>query len=132
MLAIWFCIAFLIYTDDTRRRAAQETSGYAASGIINAGGGGGAGAGVGDPVAMALKNGPISEEEPGNDSFAVYDNAIGESNRVKVKPRQQDDDSLRQNAVVHAVEKPVHKQKLPPKEEGKLSSHFNNYSMCTS
>ncbi|KRF79302.1 putative polypeptide N-acetylgalactosaminyltransferase 9 isoform X2 [Drosophila virilis] len=124
MLAIWFCIAFLIYTDDTRRRAAQETSGYGASGNINAGGGGGgggggAGAGAGDPVAMALKNGPISEEEPGNDSFAVYDNAIGESNRVKVKPRQQDDDSLRQNAVVHAVEKPVHKQKPPPKEDDK-------------
>ncbi|XP_064536203.1 putative polypeptide N-acetylgalactosaminyltransferase 9 isoform X2 [Drosophila montana] len=119
MLAIWFCIAFLIYTDDTRRRAAQETSGYGASGNINAGGGGGGGGGAGDPIALALKNGPISEEEPGSDTLAVYDNAIGESNRVKVIPRQQDDDSLRHNAVVHAVEKPVHKQQPPPKEDDK-------------
>lgn len=142
MLAIWFCIAFLIYTDDTRRRASvQESSGFGASGNngLNAGGGGG------DPVALALKNGPISEEEEAAafDAFAgnrneledVADRAAPQEadvpptakhKRVKVIPRQQAVDSLHRNvaAVVPVEDKTAHKQP-PSKEDGKLSRHIN-------
>ncbi|XP_023163949.2 putative polypeptide N-acetylgalactosaminyltransferase 9 isoform X2 [Drosophila hydei] len=133
MLAIWFCIAFVIYTDDTRRRASvQESSGFGASGNngLNAGGGGG------DPVALALKNGPISEEEEAAafDAFAgnrneledVADRAAPQEadvpptakhKRVKVIPRQQAVDSLHRNvaAVVPVEDKTAHKQ--PPSKE---------------
>ncbi|XP_030238859.1 putative polypeptide N-acetylgalactosaminyltransferase 9 isoform X2 [Drosophila navojoa] len=126
MLAIWFCIAFLIYTDDTRRRAnVQESSGFGASGNngFNAAGG------AGDPIALALKNGPVSDEEMNaannafdgnrNDLEDVADRAAPQEadvpptakhKRVKVIPRQQNVESLHRNVAVHADEKTPHKQ----------------------
>ncbi|XP_016988752.1 putative polypeptide N-acetylgalactosaminyltransferase 9 isoform X2 [Drosophila rhopaloa] len=68
LLAIWFCIAFLVYTDDTRRRASQEGGG--GSGVGSALGGGGAG-GLGDPIALALRN------EPAGEDFGINGNVIG-------------------------------------------------------
>ncbi|XP_016967941.1 putative polypeptide N-acetylgalactosaminyltransferase 9 isoform X2 [Drosophila biarmipes] len=64
LLAIWFCIAFLVYTDDTRRRASQE-GGAGGSGAGSALGGGGAG-GLGDPIALPLRNEPGGEDLGGN------------------------------------------------------------------
>ncbi|XP_017044497.1 LOW QUALITY PROTEIN: putative polypeptide N-acetylgalactosaminyltransferase 9 [Drosophila ficusphila] len=69
LLAIWFCIAFLVYTDDTRRRASQEGAG--GSGVGSAVGGGGGAGGLGDPIALALRNEPIGED------FGVNGNVIG-------------------------------------------------------
>ncbi|KAH8275515.1 hypothetical protein KR026_009415 [Drosophila bipectinata] len=68
LVAIWFCIAFLVYTDDTRRRASQGGSsgigsGPAAGGSV--GGGGGAPA-LGDPIALPLRNAPDSEDFDNN------------------------------------------------------------------
>ncbi|XP_033156613.1 putative polypeptide N-acetylgalactosaminyltransferase 9 isoform X2 [Drosophila mauritiana] len=68
-LAIWFCIAFLVYTDDTRRRAAQEGAG--ASGGGSAPGVGGGAGGLGDPIALALRN------EPAGEDFGINGNVIG-------------------------------------------------------
>lgn len=68
-LAIWFCIAFLVYTDDTRRRAAQEGAG--ASGAGSAPGVGGGAGGLGDPIALALRN------EPAGEDFGINGNVIG-------------------------------------------------------
>ncbi|EDW10537.1 putative polypeptide N-acetylgalactosaminyltransferase 9 isoform X1 [Drosophila mojavensis] len=133
MLAIWFCIAFLIYTDDTRRRATlQESSGFGASGNngLNAGGG------AGDPVALALKNGPISEEEVNaalnafggnrNDLEDVADRAAPQEadvpptakhKRVKVIPRQQNVESLHRNVAVRADEKTPQKLSLSKEDD---------------
>ncbi|XP_043645792.1 putative polypeptide N-acetylgalactosaminyltransferase 9 isoform X2 [Drosophila teissieri] len=69
-LAIWFCIAFLVYTDDTRRRAAQE-GGAGASGAGSAPGVGGGAGGLGDPIALALRN------EPAGEDFGSNGNVIG-------------------------------------------------------
>ncbi|XP_039484714.1 putative polypeptide N-acetylgalactosaminyltransferase 9 isoform X2 [Drosophila santomea] len=68
-LAIWFCIAFLVYTDDTRRRAAQEGAG--SSGAGSAPGVGGGAGGLGDPIALALRN------EPAGEDFGINGNVIG-------------------------------------------------------
>jgi len=128
MLAIWFCIAFLIYTDDTRRRAAQETSGFGAGNIVGGGDSGG------DPIALALKNGPDSGEELAGHGFVVNgNNAIADADRdvpqeadvpptakhksrVKVLPRLKAEESVRHNVVVHPEEKVVNKQEA--KEDG--------------
>ncbi|XP_041447788.1 putative polypeptide N-acetylgalactosaminyltransferase 9 isoform X2 [Drosophila obscura] len=66
LLAIWFCIAFLVYTDDTRRRAAQEgASGSAA---------GGGSAPLGDPIALPLRNGDLAD--PLNEDIGLNGNVI--------------------------------------------------------
>lgn len=73
LVAIWFCIAFLVYTDDTRRRASQGGSSGIGSGL-GAGGGAGGGGGVpalGDPIALPLRNVPIGED------FGNNGNVIG-------------------------------------------------------
>ncbi|KAH8404044.1 hypothetical protein KR215_008593 [Drosophila sulfurigaster] len=120
MLAIWFCIAFLIYTDDTRRRAAQETSGFGAGAGVGAGVGGSSG---GDPIALALKNGPDSGEELAGDGFAINGNAIVGADRdapqeadvpPTAKPKSK---SVHHNVVVHPEEKVVNK--LEAKEDDK-------------
>ncbi|XP_016993179.2 putative polypeptide N-acetylgalactosaminyltransferase 9 isoform X1 [Drosophila takahashii] len=66
LLAIWFCIAFLVYTDDTRRRASQEGGGASGAGSAQGGGGG-----LGDPIALALRN------EPAGEDLGVNGNVIG-------------------------------------------------------
>ncbi|XP_032597060.1 putative polypeptide N-acetylgalactosaminyltransferase 9 isoform X1 [Drosophila grimshawi] len=121
MLAIWFCIAFLIYTDDTRRRAVQESSGGSGYGIannINSGGGGGGGGG--DPIAMALKNGPLSGEEDA--AFNAIDREAPQEadvpptakhKRVKVIPRGQQQLQLAQDKVI------IHKQAALGKDDDK-------------
>ncbi|KAH8372711.1 hypothetical protein KR009_003242 [Drosophila setifemur] len=76
LLAIWFCIAFLVYTDDTRRRAVQE--GGASSGGGSALGGGGPAGGLGDPIALALRNEPIAA---GDDSVS---NVVGGGRKQQV------------------------------------------------
>lgn len=132
MLAIWFCIAFLIYTDDTRRRAAQDTSGY-----------GGAVPAAGDPVALPLRNGPGSVEQELDAAEAVPDvvavpaaaaaadsgqeadvppTAKQHKSRVKVLPRQKVEDSRRQNDVVQPEDKIINK----PKEDGECNCNSNS------
>ncbi|XP_068147212.1 putative polypeptide N-acetylgalactosaminyltransferase 9 isoform X1 [Drosophila tropicalis] len=116
LLAIWFCIAFLIYTDDTRRQAAQ----------VGSGGSAGSGpAAPGDPVAMALRDGledPVVDSDLGalgNAIDSAQGNAIDEADippTIAPKPK-----------VAHSAEKkkPVPKEKqedaaqkvlLPPSE----------------
>lgn len=142
ILAIWFCVVFLIYTDDTRRRAAQETSGYGAA--VPA-------VGSGDPIALALKNAPDSaEDELDAEAAAAAAEALGAGPaagaaaaageagqeadvpptakqhkvaRVKVLPRAKvAEDSWRQNAIPQSEDKIVHKQE--PKEDGE--SNYGN------
>lgn len=140
ILAIWFCVIFLIYTDDTRRRAAQETSGYGAA--VPA-------VGSGNPIALALKNGPDSAEDEFDADAAVAAAealaagpaagaaaaAAGEAGqeadvpptakqhkvaRVKVLPRAKvAEDSWRQNAIPQSEDKIVHKPAA--KEDGECS-----------
>ncbi|XP_030388357.1 putative polypeptide N-acetylgalactosaminyltransferase 9 [Scaptodrosophila lebanonensis] len=62
LLAIWFCIAFLLYTDDTRRRAQV---------------GSGASGGGGD--AMALKSGGDSEDLGQDQDIFGAENEFGDS-----------------------------------------------------
>ncbi|KAH8355213.1 hypothetical protein KR093_008742 [Drosophila rubida] len=116
MLAVWFCIAFLIYTDDTRRRAAQETSGYGAA--IGLGGGGGGG----DPTALAL------HAESGEAALAVNGNAPQEADvpptskprsRVKALPRLNAEESVHHNVVVQPEEKASSGGKPEVKEDDK-------------
>ncbi|XP_033149259.1 putative polypeptide N-acetylgalactosaminyltransferase 9 isoform X2 [Drosophila busckii] len=124
MLAIWFCIAFLIYTDDTRRRAAQDNnSGYAS--FMDTGTGGGAAAG--DPIAMALKNAPSSAEELAAALHAITPEreeadvppTIKHRSR-KLIPRLKVEESVRHNVVVHPEERrekvaaPLVKKQPPP------------------
>ncbi|KAL7738343.1 hypothetical protein ACLKA6_006665 [Drosophila palustris] len=127
MLAIWFCIAFLIYTDDTRRRAAQETSGF------------GVGDSGGDPIALALKNGPESGEEQ-QQLADVNGNAIDRDapqeadvpptakhkSRVKVLPRLKAEESVRHNVVVHPEEKAVNKQEAKEDDKNVLDAPAAN------
>lgn len=136
MLAIWFCIAFLIYTDDTRRRAAQDTSGY-----------GGAVPAAGDPIALALQNRLDSGQEldaaeavpdvvavPGAAAAAadsgqeadVPPTAKQHKSRVKVLPRQKVEDSRRQNAVVQPEDKIINK----PKDEGECNCNCHGSESC--
>ncbi|KAH8375324.1 hypothetical protein KR200_008834 [Drosophila serrata] len=72
LVAIWFCIAFLLYTDDTQRRASQEGVGSAAGSALG-GGPGAAGGGLGDPIALALRN------EPAGEDLGINGNVIGGS-----------------------------------------------------
>ncbi|XP_034654747.1 putative polypeptide N-acetylgalactosaminyltransferase 9 isoform X2 [Drosophila subobscura] len=67
LLAIWFCIAFLVYTDDTRRRAAQE------GGASGSAAGGGA-VPLGDPIALPLRN--VEPADPLNEDIGLNGNVI--------------------------------------------------------
>lgn len=140
MLAIWFCIAFLIYTDDTRRRAAQDTSGY-----------GGAVPAAGDPIALALQNRLDSSGQELDAAEAVPDvvavpaaaaaagadlgqeadvppTAKQHKSRVKVLPRQKVEDSRRQNADVQPEDKIINK----PKDEGECNCNCNCHGSANS
>lgn len=124
ILAIWFCVVFLIYTDDTRRRAAQDSSGYGAA--VPA---------VGDPIALALKNGPDSAERDFDAAAAAAAAAVPnvaaevaqeadvpptakqhKQSRVKVLPRLKVAESRRQNAIAQPEDKIINKPQA--KEDG--------------
>ncbi|KAH8234309.1 hypothetical protein KR038_007247 [Drosophila bunnanda] len=115
LLAIWFCIAFLVYTDDTRRRASQEGGGSAAGSALGGGPGAAAGAGgLGDPIALALRNEPAGEDN------GINGNVIGGSDGRHKPARDEADipptvgkhkenlaDKLRKKAQEHQKAKPV-------------------------
>ncbi|KAH8253828.1 hypothetical protein KR032_007073 [Drosophila birchii] len=105
LLAIWFFIAFLVYTDDTRRRASQEGGGSAVGSAL--GGGPGAG-GLGDPIALPLRNGPAGEDPD------INGNVIGGSDG-RHKPAQDEAD------IPPTVGK--HKEHLTEKLRKKAQEH---------
>ncbi|KAH8290596.1 hypothetical protein KR054_004356 [Drosophila jambulina] len=115
LLAIWFCIAFLVYTDDTRRRASQEGGGSAAGSALGGGPGPAAGAGgLGDPIALALRNEPAAED------LGINANVIGGADGRHKPARDEADipptvgkhrenlaEKLRKRAQEHQKAKPV-------------------------
>lgn len=112
LLAIWFCIAFLVYTDDTRRRASQDAGASAAGSALGGGAGAGAG-GLGDPIALALRN------EPAGDDLGINGNVIGGADGRHKPARDEADipptvgkhkdlaEKLRKRAQEHPKPKPV-------------------------
>ncbi|XP_041633152.1 putative polypeptide N-acetylgalactosaminyltransferase 9 isoform X1 [Drosophila kikkawai] len=118
LLAIWFCIAFLVYTDDTRRRASQEGGGSAAAGSALGGGPGAGAAGLGDPIALALRNEPAGEDQ------GINGNVIGGSDGRHKPARDEADipptvgkhkenlaEKLRKRAQEHQKAQPVEDDK---------------------
>ncbi|KAH8284509.1 hypothetical protein KR018_002448 [Drosophila ironensis] len=120
VVAIWFCIAFLVYTDDTRRRTVQVGGGPSGAGSgLGAGAGAEAGAragagGLGDPIAMALRNEPLGSggesggksKDNADDDFGSNGNVIGGGDG---KPEEDEAD----------IPPTVGKHKPEPKEDKK-------------
>nr|XP_036668914.1 putative polypeptide N-acetylgalactosaminyltransferase 9 isoform X1 [Drosophila suzukii]XP_036668915.1 putative polypeptide N-acetylgalactosaminyltransferase 9 isoform X1 [Drosophila suzukii] len=110
LLAIWFCIAFLVYTDDTHRRASQEGGG--GSGAGSALGGGGAG-GLGDPIALPLRN------EPGGEDLGGNGNVIGGGGGGQKQARDEADipPTVGKHKVDHQAERLRKKVAEQPKKK---------------
>ncbi|XP_017077989.1 putative polypeptide N-acetylgalactosaminyltransferase 9 isoform X2 [Drosophila eugracilis] len=106
LLAIWFCIAFLVYTDDTRRRASQEGGSGAGSAV-----GGGGGGGLGDPIALALRNDPAGED------FGVNGNVIGGGGQKQAHDEADIPPTVGKHKVDHQAERMRKKAAEQPKKK---------------